>query len=246
MSTVLVTGAAGGIGKSVCEVFHTEGYNVIGVDRQEITDCPYDSVRYDIRNLNSSPEIRQQFYRKIEAITHGQLDCIVNNAAIQIVKPVEELNDSDWKETLDTNLLAPFWLIQTFLPLLRQNRGNIVNIASIHATATKSEFTAYATSKGALVSLTRALAVELAPDIRVNAVIPAATDTPMLRAGFGDNITGLETLGSYHPLRRIADPQEVANVVMFLASEKATFMTGSAVNVDGGIGDCLHDPVVAR
>ena len=174
------------------------------------------------------------------------MDSLVNNAAIQIVKPIEAINPEDWKETLDTNLLAPFWLTQHFLPLLRAAKGCVVNIASIHAMVTKSEFTVYSTSKGALVSLTRTLAIELAPDVRVNAVIPAATDTPMLRAGFGENLEGLERLGSYHPLKHIAEPEEVAQIVLFLSGSQASFMTGSAVNVDGGIGACLHDPVVVR
>jgi NAD(P)-dependent dehydrogenase (short-subunit alcohol dehydrogenase family) len=117
-----------------------------------------------------------------------------------------------------------------------------VNIASIHATVTKPEFALYATSKGALIALTRSLAIELAPDVRVNAVIPAATDTPMLRDGFGDNVDGLPVLGDYHPLGRIAQPEEVAQVALFLAAPQASFVTGAMVNVDGGIGVCLHDP----
>jgi NAD(P)-dependent dehydrogenase (short-subunit alcohol dehydrogenase family) len=100
----------------------------------------------------------------------------------------------------------------------------------------------YATSKAALVTLTRSLAVELAPEVRVNAVNPAATDTSMLRAGFKDNSTGLQILGDYHPLKRIAQPEEIAKVSLFLASPQASFMTGAIVNVDGGISGCLHDP----
>ena len=142
--------------------------------------------------------------------------------------------------------MAPFWLTQKFLPFLKANNGSVINIASIHATVTKQKFTAYATSKGALVSMTRALVIELAPDVRVNAIIPAATDTPMLRAGFGDDLEGLNVLGEYHPLRRIARAEEVAQVALFLVSAQASFMTGAAINVDGGIGACLHDPVVAR
>ncbi len=148
--------------------------------------------------------------------------------------------------TLNTNLLAPFWLIKRSLPMLRAAKGSIVNITSIHAALTKREFTVYATSKGAMVSLTRALAIELAPDVRVNAVIPAATDTPMLRDGFRDNLKGLRELGDYHPLGRIAQPEEIAQVVFYLAGPHASFITGTAINVDGGIGASLHDPVVAR
>lgn len=244
--TALVTGAYGGIGKSICEVFLEAGYRVIGVDRKDAGELPYEVLRFDISGLGSDDAACQSFCRRVEELCEGRLDALINNAAIQIVKPVEAITVSDWAETLDTNLLAPFWLIQRFLPLLRAAAGCVVNIASIHAMVTKSDFTVYATSKGALVSLTRALAIELAPNVRVNAIIPAATDTPMLRAGFGDNLDGLRQLGQYHPLRRIARPQEVAKVALFLADPQNSFMTGTAVNVDGGIGACLHDPVSGK
>ena len=118
-----------------------------------------------------------------------------------------------------------------------------MNVSSIHAFETKPHFVAYATSKGALLTLTRALAVELAPCVRVNAVIPSATDTGMLRAGFEGNPEGLAELGRYHPMGRIARPEEIAAVIAFLGSEAASFMTGSAISVDGGIGARLHDPI---
>jgi NAD(P)-dependent dehydrogenase (short-subunit alcohol dehydrogenase family) len=246
MRTVLVTGAAGGIGKAICDVFFQAGYHVIGVDRNATEDTPYEILNYDIGRLGHADAARDEFYQRVEEICQGSMSALINNAAIQIVKPVEAINSADWAETLDTNLLAAFWLTQRFLPLLRSEKGCVVNIASIHAIVTKAEFTVYSTSKGALVSLTRAMAIELAPDVRVNAVIPAATDTPMLRAGFGENIEGLQQLGDYHPLKHIAEPEEVAQIVLFLAGPQASFMTGAAVNVDGGIGACLHDPVVAR
>lgn len=246
MSTVLVTGAARGIGKSICEVFSEAGYRVIGVDRCETAGSPYEMLHFDISHLGHDDAAAEPFYRRVEELAMGHLDALVNNAAIQIVKPIETITAADWVETLETNLLAPFWLIRRFLPMLRAISGSVVNIASIHATVTKPKFAVYAASKGALVSLTRALAIELAPEVRVNAVIPAATDTPMLRAGFGENTEGLRKLGNYHPLGRIARPEEVARVVLFLASPQASFITGATVNVDGGIGVCLHDPVVAR
>lgn len=246
MPTVLVTGAAGGIGKATCDVFHEAGYRVIGIDRRPTEGLPYEVLNFDISGLGNGDAACESFYEQVEELVQGRLNALVNNAAIQIVKPIEAITRYDWSETLDTNLLAPFWLIQRFLPLLRAAKGCVVNIASVHAMVTKAEFTVYATSKGALVALTRAMSIELAPHVRVNAVIPAATDTPMLRDGFGDNLEGLEVLGDYHPLKRIARPEEVAQIALFLAGPQASFMTGAAVSVDGGIGACLHDPVVAR
>jgi NAD(P)-dependent dehydrogenase (short-subunit alcohol dehydrogenase family) len=242
MPTVLVTGAAGGIGKAICQVFLEKGYRVIGVDCRETAKLPYEVLNIDVGRLSHTDATCESFCRRVEEFTGGYLDVLVNNAAVQIVKPIQEITAADWDVTLTTNLLAPFWLVQRFLPMLRAAKGNVVNIASIHATVTKPEFALYATSKGALIALTRSLAIELAPDVRVNAVIPAATDTPMLRDGFGDNVDGLQVLGDYHPLGRIAQPEEVAQVALFLAAPQASFVTGAMVNVDGGIGVCLHDP----
>jgi NAD(P)-dependent dehydrogenase (short-subunit alcohol dehydrogenase family) len=247
MRSVIVTGAAGGIGKSLCEVFHSNGYGVIGIDKQEIRETlPYRVLRFDISRIGRDKGETDAFFGEVEGVLAGKLDVLVNNAAVQVVKGIEEVNAADWKETLDTNLLAPFWLIQRFLPFLRNARGSVINIASIHAMQTKPRFSVYATSKGALTAMTRALAVELAPEIRINAIIPAATDTPMLRAGFGTNTEGLVRLGEYHPLGRIAQPEEVAKVALFLAGSDSSFITGSTLHVDGGIGAVLHDPVIAR
>jgi NAD(P)-dependent dehydrogenase (short-subunit alcohol dehydrogenase family) len=238
----LVTGAAIGIGRAILEKFVDSGYKVVGVDRQDRSDLGYDLINFDISRLHKNDDICKEFIRNVLELVEGRIDVLVNNAAIQIVKPIEEIGVDDWNTTLQTNLLAPFWLVQNFISLIRNNKGNIVNIASIHARATKSGFSLYATSKGALESLTRSLAIELAPEVRVNAVIPAATDTPMLRAGFSKNEEKFQELSNYHPLRRIAAAEEIANVVFFLASSKASFITGAAVNVDGGINVCLHDP----
>lgn len=242
----VVTGALGGIGSALCRAFREEGYVVVGIDRSSGEPDADHHFHFDIAGLKDGEQNAERGCQQLQEILHGRLTVLVNNAAIQIVKPVAELAASDWDATLNTNLLAPFFLIQRFLPELRAARGSVVNIASIHANVTKAEFAAYATSKGALVSMTKALAIELAPEVRVNAIIPAATDTPMLRAGFADNPGGLAVLGSYHPLRRIARADEVAGVATFLASDKASFISGAALNVDGGIGACLHDPVVAR
>jgi NAD(P)-dependent dehydrogenase (short-subunit alcohol dehydrogenase family) len=107
---------------------------------------------------------------------------------------------------------------------------------------TKSAFISYATSKAALQGLTRALAVDLGGRVRINVIQPAATDTSMLREGFAGNEAGLAALGQYHPAHRLAIPDEIAAAVLFLVSDECRFMTGSVINVDGGIGSRLHDP----
>ncbi len=239
MKTAIITGAASGIGKAIGELFHKNGYRVVGIDRQSNTQLPFKIIQYDISQCseNNNPMIQAQL-----EIAQGGVDVLVNNAAVQIVKPIEQVTDDDWETTLKTNVLAPFWLIRYLLPSLRRNRGCVVNIGSIHARLTKADFSLYAVSKGALLTMTKALAVELAPQVRVNAILPAATDTPMLRAGFLGKDDALAELADYHPLGRLAAPEEIAQAVYFLASDQAGFITGTALEIDGGIGSLLHDP----
>jgi NAD(P)-dependent dehydrogenase (short-subunit alcohol dehydrogenase family) len=243
----LITGAAGGIGSALCDVFLKNGYDIIGVDRKKIANTKkFNFIQYDISKLGDKDKEEKEFFLRVKDITKGKLFVLINNAAIQIIKKIKDIEYNDWKETLDTNLLAPFWLIKEFEQELRKNKGSIINIASIHTYLTKAKFTVYATSKGALVALTKVLSLELAPEVRVNAIVPAATDTPMLREGFRDNPKGLKILGEYHPIGRIATPEEIAKAALFLGSDMASFITGSVLNVDGGIGNVLHDPIFAR
>lgn len=244
MPTAVVTGALGGIGQAICRVLAEKGYDVVALDRRDGICAAGKFIRCDIRDFHVAPEKVEFVLRDVRVYTKGKLDLLVNNAAHQVVKPVMELDKDDWDVTLSTNLTAPFMLIRAFLPELEAAKGSVVNVASIHAALTKPGFVAYATSKGGLVALTRALAVELGPrGVRVNAVLPAATETPMLRAGFEGNPEGYAELAALHPIGRIARPEEIAEFIAFLASAQAGFITGSALQIDGGMGGRLHDPV---
>ena len=244
MPTALVTGAQGGIGAAICQSLRKRKYDVIGVDLKKGNNAAQTDHVFDLADLARAPARVENVLRDIEASLSDGLALLVNNAAVQVVKPIGEITAEDWDLTFDVNLKAPFLLVQRFLPLLEQAKGAVVNIASIHANLTKPGFAAYAASKGALVTLTRSMAVELGPrGIRANAVLPAATDTPMLRAGFAGDVDALDRLGPIHPLGRIARPEEVAEVVAFLASPEASFVTGAAIEVNGGIGVRIHDPV---
>lgn len=244
MPTALVTGSLGGIGRSICTVLRAHGWRVVALDRSE-GECASDLfLRCDIQDFHVAPDSVEPVVARVREFCGGKLDLLVNNAAHQVVKPVDGLTISDWDVTLSTNLAAAFFLIQRFLPELEAARGSIVNVASIHANLTKPGFVAYATSKGGLVALTKALAVELGPrGVRVNAVLPAATETPMLRAGFEGKPEAYAELAALHPVGRIARPEEIDEFIAYLASDKAGFITGSALQIDGGIGARLHDPV---
>ncbi len=243
--TALITGASGGIGTALCSAFVAAGYQVIATDvvapTNAIDGCTF--VAVDLNQFCVDDTARSNGVKELHvAMGMRRLDVLINNAATQIVKPTAQLTPADWSQTLNINLVAPFLLAQAFLPDLAAVNGSIVNISSIHATLTKPEFVAYATSKAGLVGLTRALAVELGARVRVNAICPAAIATPMLLAGFADNTDGFRKLGEYHPTKCIGDPADVAKAALYLASSDSSFLNGAVIGLDGGVASCLHDP----
>jgi NAD(P)-dependent dehydrogenase (short-subunit alcohol dehydrogenase family) len=244
IKTALITGSEGGIGQVLCKAFKDAHYKVIGLDVHTGNSCCDDFIKADLREICQDEESRLTRISDIrKMLKNRRLDVLVNNAAVQILKNAENLTPEDWYSTLDVNVIAPFLLAQGFLKELEKAKGSVVNIGSIHAFLTKPEFICYATSKAALEGLTRSMAVEFGARIRVNVINPAATATPMLMAGFqGEKEESLKELSGMHPLGRIAEPEEIAHVAVFLASPQASFITGVCLNVDGGIGSRLHDP----
>jgi NAD(P)-dependent dehydrogenase (short-subunit alcohol dehydrogenase family) len=241
---VVVTGAAGGIGRALCEAFRSAGFYVIGLDVAAVGDWADAGVRVDLNEYVQSPGVRARVLGEISdhkdvRPVHG----LINNAAVQILGRIEALTTEDWTKTLNVNLLAPFLLVQQLLPWIAESSGSVVNISSIHATLTKSEFVAYATSKSALVGLTRSMAVELGGRVRVNAICPAAIDTSMLRAGFEGREREFRQLEQAHPVGSLGTPEDVAKVAVFLVTSDSPFLSGGIYSVDGAIGSRLHDPV---
>ncbi len=240
--TVLITGATGGIGRALCKAFMLEGYRVIATDLQFSDDIDCNQfIEADLKKICTDKTSLSDFIDQLE-LPGQALTVLVNNAATQILNKTEAVSVDDWRDTLDVNLLAPFLLTQSLLDKLIKAHGSVVNIGSVHASATKPGFVCYATSKAALAGLTRALAVDLGNKIRVNAINPAAVATPMLLEGFAGKNDLYAQLGDMHPLGRIAKPEEIAQVAVFLASDKASFISGTSVEVDGGILSRLHDP----
>jgi len=244
VKNVLITGAEGGIGTALCRTFKKSGYRVIASDVKKITHKEYDEIfRFDLHNFCAQKSYRDNIIREIIKSLEGNgLSVLLNNAAVQILRRIEKIKRSEFHSTLNVNVLAPFLLAQKLLSELEMANGSVINIASIHSMLTKPEFVMYATSKAALIGLTKALAVELGSRVRVNAIAPAATATPMLLDSFLKKEKSFDELSQKHPLGRIAEPEEIANVALFLASERASFITGTVVNVDGGISSRLHDP----
>jgi len=245
---VLITGIGGGIGSATSEVFAENGWLVLGIDRKYIgiSECP-SAEELHIADVSEEAEVKGVL--DIIENDFGWIDAIINNAAIQVCKPILSTFPEEWDAVMGSNLKSAFYMTihgysllrkrwdlihGGFGPTTRSQGGSIVNISSVHAINTSKGVAAYAASKGGLVAFTRATAIELAEDgIRVNAVLPGATDTSMLREHLTDE--DLELLASKTVIGRVAQPREIAEAILFLAdNNRSSFITGASLVVDGG------------
>tara|TARA_Y100000768_G_scaffold100316_2_gene73305 strand:- start:1989 stop:2726 length:738 start_codon:yes stop_codon:yes gene_type:complete len=232
----IVTGASGGIGSEICQEFMKQGWDVIGTD---ITKSPLDLFHFEYSNFSEANAVEALFENLKD---FPRIDTIINNAAICINKPISETTDKDWEDTFNINVKSAFKMTRLFRDLLERSKGSIVNISSVHSISTSKNISAYAASKGALTSLTRAIALEYAPlQIRCNAVLPGAIDTSMLRNGLsrdGSSHTtneSLQKLQSSIPLGFIGLAKHIAPTVVHLADAKySPYTTGQVITVDGG------------
>lgn len=244
MKSVIVTGSNGGIGTAICNHLKEKNYYIIGVDRLCDKNNLDGFISFDISTLAINNEYREQFYiQATNCIKGTELVGLVNNAAIQILGSLDEVNVEDFTMSLNTNVVAPFVLTKLFLKELELNKGSVVNMGSIHAKLTKPAFISYATSKTALLGLTQSIAVDCGSRIRVNAIQPAATATEMLLAGFEGKPEAFRALKKFHPTNSIAEPLEIAKAVEFLLSDSIPFTNGAVLDINGGIGFRLHDPI---
>lgn len=239
--TVLITGANGGIGRAAVLEFARQGWTVIGVDRDALNFAFPESGWFIQTDISKAENIEALFRQVGER--HFGLNALVNNAAIQIAKPLIETTLEEWDALMNINLRAVFYSVKQAYPLIRPVEGAIVNVSSVHAVATSADIASYAASKGAVVALTRAMAIEFADDnVRVNAVLPGAVDTPMLEAGLsrghvseGSLEAKKAELASKTVIGRVGTPHEIAKAIYYLAdNEQSSFMTGHPLVVDGG------------
>jgi glucose 1-dehydrogenase len=237
--TAVITGAAGGIGKATADLFIERGWHVIGLDSRPLEPpASFEIERVDLRD----PEAVGNFFQEF-AGDRNTLEALVNNAALQICKPLMDMQVEEWDAVLETNLRAVFLTSKHAYPFLRAAHGSIVNVSSVHAVATSADIAAYAASKGGVTALTRAMAIEFAGDgVRVNAVLPGAVDTGMLRNGLSRGHAGggsvdkrVAHLAERTVIGRVAKPEEIARAILFLAdSGESGFMTGGQLVIDGG------------
>lgn len=239
---VVVTGAALGIGAATARLFLEQGARVALLDIRDIDPeviGPYGGGAYARRaDVSDGVQVREAFTDVLDRF--GRIDVLVNNAGIQAYGRVLDTSEEEWDRVLDVNLKSAFLCARAALPsMLEQQFGVVINVASVQAFVTQPNVAAYTTSKTALLGLTRSIAVDYAPHVRCVAVCPGTVDTPMLRWSANqspDPQEVLEEVVEMHPLKRIAQPQEIAKVIAFLSSDDAGFITGQAYRIDGGLG----------
>jgi NAD(P)-dependent dehydrogenase (short-subunit alcohol dehydrogenase family) len=241
--TVLITGAAGGVGHATAQLFLEKGWQVLAVDvlKQSKPSLP-SAVSFVSLDISSPPEIDKLFDAFSDRLTSG-LHALVNNAAVQITKSLVKTSADEWDRVHAVNLRAPFLVTKAFYSCLKTAKGSVVNVSSVHALATSADIGAYASTKGGLLALTRAMAIEFADDgVRVNTILPGATDTPMLDAGLNRNhVRGSslekrkQALADKILLKRLAAPEEIARIIYFLSdSAQSGYITGQSIVADGG------------
>ena len=223
----IITGAGSGIGRATARRFAAEGATVIAAD------LDLQRARQTCDGLANATAAQADVTRRedIEALVagHDRIDVYFNNAGVPArIKPLAELTREEWDRTLDVNLTALFVAAQVVAPKLRGG-GLLLVTASIIANRPRPGLSAYVASKAGVVGLAKALATELAPDVRVNVINPGPANTPML-AGFGFATDSAEAL----PLKRLIEPEDIAGAATYLASDDARAITGAVFNVDGG------------
>ncbi|SDP35261.1 SDR family NAD(P)-dependent oxidoreductase [Selenomonas ruminantium] len=217
MYTVLVTGGVRGIGKAIANKYRQEGYKVIAPDREECNLAAENSVEEFIRRYQDE-----------------RIDIIVNNAGVNDVNLIDEITDEELEQMMQVNLISPIRLIRGFARNMKKNNfGRIVNIGSIWAVVSKGGRTVYSATKHGIHGVTKTLAVELAPyNILVNTVCPGFTLTDLTRKN--NDAEAIAKISREIPLGRMAEPEEIANVVYFFGNENNTYLTGQKITVDGG------------
>jgi NAD(P)-dependent dehydrogenase (short-subunit alcohol dehydrogenase family) len=229
---ILVTGGASGIGRATCELFAREGAAVAVLDRNTAGVATGQAIAADVSDAASVA-------RAIREARHvlGGLDGLVNAAGVFIDRGLMETTTDEWNTTIAVNLTGTFLCVQAAVPFLRQaERASIVNIASgAGLLPTGGGATAYVASKGGVIAMTRAMAAELAPSIRVNAVCPGAVETPMTDGTLRDPSGAVvSAIANRYAMGRPASAEEIAAAILFLTAHESSFITGVSLAVDGG------------
>ncbi|HTE26728.1 SDR family NAD(P)-dependent oxidoreductase [Flavitalea sp.] len=235
----IITGAASGIGLACSKLFSEQGAYVI------MADIDNEKCICEAKKINGAPifcDVRitsdvQELVKKVIA-KHGKIDILINNAAVAINANIIEMPESDWQEVINTNLTSAYRTISEVLPIMISKKsGSVINMSSMQAYRSWYNWTAYATAKGGLVAMTNQLAGQFGVyNVRFNSISPGTINTPLNTKRY--EIEGQELLQKFlkmHAMERLGEPEEVASVASFLASDEASFVTGQDIKVDGGL-----------
>lgn len=237
----VITGASSGIGEALVKVYAESGYNVVAVgrnrERTKSSVANFPNARTWIGDITSSTACDDIIGFALKEF--GRIDTLVNNAGIIYRRNAANTTDKEWGDTLATNLSAPFYLSRAAIPALMKSRGSIINIASDWGLIGGRDALAYCASKGGLVLMTKAMALDHAADgVRINAICPGDVDTPMLVTEAEQRGVGYEEAMASNnadsPTGRITTPSEVAALAHYLSSDVAAQITGTAIPIDGG------------
>ncbi len=242
---VIVTGGAKGIGLGCARVMAGKGASIViaDVDRAAGSEAQSDLRKaghqaiYVPTDVTRAEEVENLVQEAVASF--GHLDCLLNNAGTHISKTIFDQTEEEWDRLLDINLKGYFLCAKIALPHLVERQGSIVNMSSMVGLVGQSRATAYAASKGGIVAMTKAMALDLAPaGVRVNCICPGWVQTPLVEDWFNqqpDPEQARQYIYSVHPMGRIATVEEIGEAVTFLASDAAAFITGVALPVDGGV-----------
>jgi NAD(P)-dependent dehydrogenase (short-subunit alcohol dehydrogenase family) len=239
----LITGGANGIGFATAEIFIREGAKVVIADRDapagiDATKKLGNQSLFIETDVSKSTQISDMVKKVHKQL--GRIDFLINNAAIIKYATAETCTEEDWDEVMTVNLKSSFLCSKHIIPVMKLNGGGvIINVASAQSYITSSNMVHYTTAKSALLGFTRSLAIDFAPSIRAIAVCPGTIDTPMARNAWAtspDPQSVHQESIDMHILKRIGKPEEVGELIVFLCSDKASFITGQSMRIDGGLG----------
>ncbi len=240
---VIITGGAKGIGAATVQTFHKNGYNVVFMDvdeenGQRLQSELGDGCLFFTCDVSKTDEVKNVINQAIGRF--GEVDVLVNNAGINPYGTVTQTSDELWDKVMMINLKSHFICARECIPSMQKNgRGVVVDVASVQSHLSQNNVAAYTTSKSALLGLVRSIAVDYSPVIRSVAICPGSVDTPMLRNAAKespDPEAVIQECNDMHLTKRIAQPEEIAELIYYVAGEKADFITGQSIRIDGGLG----------
>lgn len=247
--TVVVTGGSSGIGKEIAERFNMEGSNVYNLDIRPTKGAQNVTLKHLVCDVSSKQSVRESIDQIVKE--KKKIDVLVNNAGIESFGSVHETEEKEWDRIMNVNLRGGYLVSRYCIPHMKQGGGVIEFISSIQSMMIQKRLAAYVSSKHGVIGLMKSIALDYAPKIRSIAICPGSVRTPLLEwtaiEEVGDEPGKIKEKfnewGKLYPMKRIAEPSEIASLAVFLASKEASYITGTTINMDGGLSIFLQESV---